>query len=75
MAGHAFLRPPFFFFATAMLSTRFGYGRPAFFARCLASDLSADDSFVERVFRGAGRSHGVLACLRFRVFFAAMSKS
>jgi hypothetical protein len=55
-----------------MLSTRFGYGRPAFLARRFAAAFCAEfkPSLAARFFRGAGRSHGgrfflvAIACLR-----------
>jgi hypothetical protein len=71
----AFFRPPFFSLATVMLSTRFGYGRPAFFARFFASALSPAVSVVCFDFRGAGFSQGVRADFRFELFFAAMTNS
>ena len=40
----------FFFFATAALSTRFGYGRPAAFARFLAAVFCAGVNFLLRFF-------------------------
>jgi len=57
----------FFFLDTAMLSIRFGYGRPAAEARALAADFCESVSFVDFFF-GFGVSHTFLAIFLMPIF-------
>ncbi|MFC0241553.1 hypothetical protein [Rhodopseudomonas telluris] len=63
----------FDFDATAMLSTRFGYGRPARLARALAAAFLAGDRCFEALpvrLRGFARDHGAFLVAAFAFVFA-----
>ena len=62
VSGHFLLLTRSCFFAAFMLSTKLGYFLPSV---ALARDFDLGESFVCRLFFGAGRSHGGDVALRF----------